>query len=116
KRFHICATYVTSFFVFSAIRSAITGDPWLSAVAPITGPMYQLYVFFMITDPRTTVRSKRGQILVAFLVAVAEAIFRLFRVVPAPYCALFFVGPIANVIEIWWTERKKKAAAHPMTA
>lgn len=110
RRFHICLTYVASFLAFSAVRSAITGDPWLSAVAPITGPMYQLFIFFMITDPRTTVRSKRGQVLVAFLIAVAEAILRLDRVVHAPYYALFLVGPTANVIEIWWSGRKKTEA------
>ena len=33
---------------------------WQAEVAPITGPMYQLFVFFMITDPKTTVRSKIG--------------------------------------------------------
>lgn len=106
RRFHICATYVLSFLVLSGIRSAITGDPWLAAVAPITGPMYQLFVFFMITDPKTTVKSKRGQCVVAFLVAVAEAILRLNRVVHAPYYALFLVGPAANFIEIWWTSRR----------
>jgi len=26
--------------------------------------MYQLFVFFMITDPATTVKNKKGQILV----------------------------------------------------
>ncbi len=115
RRFHICMTYVTSFVALSAIRCAITGDPFLSAVAPVTGPMYQLFIFFMITDPRTTVRTKRGQILVAFLIAVAEAILRLNRVVHAPYYALFLVGPTANVIEIWWTGRTKpKAASHPL--
>lgn len=109
KRFHICATYVTSFVVLSALRGAITGDPFWSTVAPVTGPMYQLFIFFMITDPRTTVRSKRGQVVVAFLIAVAEAILRLNRVVHAPYYALFLVGPTANVVEIWWTGRTKPA-------
>src|SRR4029078_8895186 len=60
KRFHISVTYVASFFLFAFLRSWITGDPWQSEVAPITGPMYQLFVFFMITDPKTTVQSRRG--------------------------------------------------------
>jgi hypothetical protein len=107
RRFHICATYVLSFLVLSGVRSALTGDPWLAAVAPITGPMYQLFVFFMITDPKTTVRSKWGQCVVAFLVAVAEALLRLNRVVHAPYYALFLVGPAANMVEIWWTSRRQ---------
>jgi hypothetical protein len=115
RRFHICATYVASFLAFGLVRSAITGDPWRSTVSPITGPMYQLFVFFMITDPRTTVRTKWGQCLVAFLVAAVEAVFRLERVVHAPYYALFLVGPAANVIEIWWTGRKKPAPpSHPL--
>src|SRR6476659_11521122 len=39
-RLHISATYVLSFIGLSFIRSAITGNPWLANVAPITGPMY----------------------------------------------------------------------------
>ncbi len=44
-RLHITATYVASFLAFSVMRAAITGHPWLSEVAPITGPMYQLFIF-----------------------------------------------------------------------
>lgn len=110
RRFHICATYVASFLAFSFVRSAVTGNPWEAEVAPITGPMYQLFVFFMITDPRTTVRSKAGQCATAFAVAVAEAILRLNRVIHAPYYALFLVGPTANALEIWWTSRRPPSA------
>jgi Na+-translocating ferredoxin:NAD+ oxidoreductase RnfD subunit len=110
KRFHICATYVASFLVFAFVRSWITGHPWESEVAPITGPMYQLYVFFMITDPKTTVSAKWAQILVTFLIAVAEMILRLEQVIWAPFYALFFVGPAANIIEIWWNSRKQSGS------
>ena len=105
RRFHICATYVVSFLALSAARSAITGSPYLAEVAPITGPMYQLFVFFMITDPKTTVRTRRGQCLVAFLVALAEMVLRLNRVIHAPYYALFLVGPAANVAEMMRGDR-----------
>jgi enediyne biosynthesis protein E5 len=101
RRFHITLTYVASFAVLSGLRSAITGHPFLAELAPITGPMYQLFVFFMITDPRTTVSSRRGQCLVAFLVAVAEVILRLARVVDAPFFALAIVGPVAMAMDIW---------------
>jgi Na+-translocating ferredoxin:NAD+ oxidoreductase RnfD subunit len=78
-------------------------------VAPITGPMYQLFIFFMITDPRTTVNSKRGQILVAFLVAAAEMILRLLHNIHAPYYALTIVGPAAMAVQIWMNSRPKPA-------
>lgn len=100
RRFHITATYVASFLVLSLGRSALTGTPWLADVSPLTGPMYQLFIFFMITDPRTSVRGVKGQCLVAALVAVVEAGLRLDNVVDAPYYALFLVGPAANALEI----------------
>lgn len=107
RRFHICGTYVASFFLFAFIRSWLTGDPLLAEISPITGPMYQLFVFFMITDPKTTVQSKKGQYLVAFLIAFAEFFFRLGEAVYAPFYALFVVGPIALLVEMWWRDKKK---------
>jgi enediyne biosynthesis protein E5 len=111
RRFHICATYVLSFLAFALLRSWITGNPWQSEVAPLTGPMYQLFTFFMVTDPKTTVRSKKGQILVVFLVALVEMILRLMQSIYAPFYALFLVGPAANLVEIWRDSRKPKAMA-----
>lgn len=110
RRFHICATYVVSFLVLAFLRMWITGDPLLSEISPITGPEYQLFIFFMITDPKTTVRSKRGQCIVAFAVAVVEMLFRLDQNVYAPFYALFMVGPIALLIEMWLNSRRLPAS------
>jgi hypothetical protein len=107
KRFHICATYVISFIAFAYLRSVFTGHTFLAEVSPITGPMYQLFVFFMITDPKTTVQSKWGQCVVVACVAFAEMILRLNQVVHAPYYALFIVGPSANLIEIWLSKQTR---------
>jgi len=106
RRFHICVAYVLSFLAFSFVRCSVTGEPWLAEVAPITGPMYQLFVFFMITDPKTTVQNKKAQIVVAVAVAFVEMLLRIERVVHAPYYALFLVGPVATVIELWWVSRR----------
>jgi hypothetical protein len=110
NRFHITATYVLSFLVFAALRGLITGHGFLAEVAPITGPMYQLFIFFMITDPRTTVKPKWAQCLVAFLVAAMEMVLRLAENIHAPYYALTIVGPIALAFEIWRTTRKQAPA------
>ncbi len=100
KRLHITLTYVISFVMFSMLRSLITGDSFLTEVSPLTGPMYQLFVFFMITDPATTVKNKKGQILVAFLIAFVEFILRLNQFIYAPFYALFLVGPVAMIIHL----------------
>ncbi|MGA9669198.1 MAG: RnfABCDGE type electron transport complex subunit D [Terracidiphilus sp.] len=106
RRFHICATYVASFLLLSFVRTWITGDPWLSEVSPITGPEYQLFIFFMITDPKTTVKSKAGQCVVAFSVAVVEMFFRLNQSIYAPLYALFCAGPVALLIEMARNSRR----------
>src|ERR1035437_10571794 len=89
-----------------ALRRVIVAVPVLPEIAPITGPMYQLFVFFMVTDPRTIVRGRRKQIVVAVLIAVMEMLIRFasdtgwplptaFNAAPA-FLALAIVGPIAN--------------------
>jgi hypothetical protein len=100
KRFHITLTYVLCFISLSFLRAHIVGDPWQSEISPITGPMYQLFIFFMITDPKTTVRSRRGQCIVAAAIAVLEFFFRLNSSIYAPLYALFWVGPVALLIEM----------------
>jgi hypothetical protein len=63
--FHITLTYVVSFLVLNSLRATLLHQPRAPEIAPITGPMYQLFVFFMITDPRTSYGERRWQIIVA---------------------------------------------------
>ena len=107
---HITLTYVASFLALNAARALALGQPVLPEIAPITGPMYQLFIFFMITDPRTVVRGRRKQIMVAVLIAVMETLIRFasdkgwplptaFNVAPA-FLALALVGPVAKWIDL----------------
>ena len=109
---HVTLTYVACFLAFATARHLIVGGPLLAELAPITGPMYQLFVFFMVTDPRTTVSTRRGRILVVGIVALVETIIRLagdFQIAvlrplypSPPLLALAIVGPIA----MWWDLRR----------
>jgi hypothetical protein len=110
-RLHIPIVFVATFVPLAFYRASVTGQPWQTELAPVTWTMFQLFIFFMITDPKTTTKSRWSQCLVAALVAVADTILRLlFEDVHSLYHALFIVGPIANLVEIWWTARNKKAA------
>ena len=113
KRFNITLTYVVCFVALSLLRAHITGDPWRSEISPITGPMYQLFIFFMITDPKTTVRSRLGQCVVAACIAILEFIFRLNSSIYAPLYALFWVGPAAMLIEMALDSRRTRALNMP---
>lgn len=110
-RLHISATYVIAFLLLAVLRAHIIHEPALSEISPITGPEYQLFIFFMITDPKTTVRSKLGQSLTVIAVAVLEMFFRFDQSVYAELYALFWIGPIAMLIEMWFNSRRTKAAA-----
>jgi hypothetical protein len=48
--------------------------------------------------------------LVAFLIAALEAVFRLMEFVYAPFYALFLLGPAAVLIEIALTRRAEARA------
>src|SRR6476620_5854928 len=107
---HITLTYVASFLILNGARALALGQPLLPEIAPITGPMYQLFVFFMITDPRTIVRGRRKQIAVAIIVAVMETLIRFAsdRGWPLPigvnaapaFFALATVGPVAKFLDL----------------
>ena len=109
RRFNVTVTYVISFLILAVIRAHIIHEPVLSEISPLTGPEYQLFIFFMITDPKTTLRSKKGQCIVAFLIALLEMFFRLDQSVYAELYALFWIGPIALLIEMWLDNRRAKA-------
>ncbi|MFL5563791.1 MAG: hypothetical protein ACJ77T_00920 [Gemmatimonadaceae bacterium] len=107
---HITLTYIASFLILNAARATALGQPLLPELAPITGPMYQLFIFFMITDPRTIVRGPSRQIVVAILIAAMETLIRFasdkgwplptaFNAAPA-FLALALVGPVAKWIDL----------------
>ena len=118
KILHVTLAYAIAFVAFAGLRSGITGSAFLNELAPITGPMYQLFLFFMITDPATTVSSRRGRIGVAVAIAAVECAIRLageleptglaasvllpLQQAP-PIFALALVGPIAK----FWDLRRK---------
>ena len=107
-RLHVTLTYVVAFSALSIVRSILTERPLESEMGLLTAPSYLLFMFFMITDPKTTPRTWPRQIAVTVLVAVVETILRLFENVHAPYYALFIVFPITNLLEIWWDARCAK--------
>ena len=94
NRFFITVPYVMSFIGFAYLRTLFTGDSILAEISPLSGPMYQLFVLFMITDPATTPKSRKMQVLLAFLIAFVEFILRIYQFIYAPFYALFLVGPV----------------------
>jgi len=107
---HVTLTYVATFALLAFARVQIVGGPFEAEIAPLTGAMYQLFVFFMITDPRTIVSSRRWQVAVVAAIAMVEALIRLcgdLGVVwltplyaSPPLMALTIVGPVALFLDL----------------
>src|SRR5258706_4877178 len=116
KRFHMSLTYAMSFVFFAYVRHLIKHESFWVEVAPITGPMYMLFTFFMVTDPKTTVKPRWAQYVFVFMVAAVECVLRMNEAVKAPYYALFIVGPTANLLEILLTRKAAKPAVAVNTA
>ncbi len=121
KVLHITVTYAASFALLALARAAILPNTTAMAeLAPLTGPMYQLMAFFMLTDPRTTVGTLRGRVLVVGIIAVLEALLRIGNDLDVPFAALFapappilalaIVGPIALAIDL---RRRAESPAQP---
>jgi Na+-transporting NADH:ubiquinone oxidoreductase subunit NqrB len=117
---HVSATYVACFLALAWGRTLLTGAPFVTEIAPLTGPMYQLMIFFMLTDPRTSVGTRKGRMVTVACIALLEALIRLGNDVHAPgaallapapaILALFFVGPAALALDL---ARRARAAAAP---
>ena len=107
---HITLTYVASFLLLNGVRALALGQPLLPELAPVTGPMYQLFIFFMITDPRTVVKGRQRQMVVAVVIALVETLLRLMSdrgvAMPIAFSAdpallsLAMVGPVAKWLDL----------------
>lgn len=110
---HLTVAWLAAFVAFAWLRSEIVpAGRFLIELAPVTGPMYQLFMFFMITDPKTVVRGRAAQVGVVVLVAALECVFRVltdFDVlssdnplsVAPPMYALFCAGPALLAWQAW---------------
>ncbi len=118
KILHVTLSYLVAFVVLAGLRSLLVDKPFFAELGPITGPMYQLFIFFMITDPPTVVSTRRGRILVAILIAVFEMGVRMANDAGLALAASFpamvslaIVGPIAKIVDLERVARKKRLTA-----
>ncbi|MGQ0553518.1 MAG: hypothetical protein ACT4PU_09900 [Planctomycetota bacterium] len=124
KLLHISLTYALCFTALAGLRTLINPAEWpfWGEVGPLTGVMYLLLLFFMLTDPRTTVSTRNGRILVVVLIALLECAIRLLPLTPweaplgvlltaPPIFALAIIGPIAKWLDLRRLDARAAAAS-----
>ncbi len=119
---HLTIGYLVLFATLAWVRTLFNGHPFRAEFGPITGPMYTLFVFFMVTDPRTIVSGRAKQLWVLLWIALLECAIRMavdaellsgesaLAVAPGMY-ALFFIGAPALWLELRAKQRQKVVPA-----
>jgi len=91
------------FALLAWVRTLFNRQRFAAELGPITGPVYTLFAFFMVTDPKTIVTGRVRQPGVLLLIARLECALRMavemellsgdspLAIAPAMY-ALFILG------------------------
>ena len=73
----LCATYVFAFAFFAWVRGILLGpEVTILTISSLLGASSILFVFHMMTDPRTSPPSRGGQALYAFALALLDITLR----------------------------------------
>lgn len=107
---HLTLTYLGLFIALAWFRTTVTGNSFESEIAPLTGPMQTLFMFFMITDPSVVMSRMSHRIVSIVAIALLECVFRLQPFLRIPHMdfvlyapsmfSLFFLGAPARWLDL----------------
>lgn len=92
RRAGVAAGYVGAFAAGVAVRHLVYGAHPLTLAAPMTGAGFQLFTFYMVTDPKTSPASRRGQLAFGAAVGLLDSALRQSQVNNAPFLSLFILA------------------------
>jgi len=90
-RLPLIAAWVGGFVLQACLRSVLFGLPVVAALLPMTGVMFVIYTFYMITDPGTTPTGSWAQVAFGAGVAAVYGLLIVVHVVAAIFIALTLV-------------------------
>ena len=91
KTWRVAAAYFCSILLFSGLFSIVERESWIYFLGPEIGAIGMVFMFLMITDPKTTPKSNEMQIVYGVSVGLFLYILRYFEVFYAHFLALFIV-------------------------
>jgi len=90
-RLSLIIGWVGGFVLQASLRSLLLGTPVVAALLPMTGVMFVIYTFYMVTDPGTTPTGAWAQVAYGAAVAAVYALLVLLHIVAAIFIALTIV-------------------------
>jgi len=97
KRLDTVMAFIISFSVLAYVRHIGFGEPILFAFGPLLGASFQLFCFFMITDPKTTPPTRMARVIFASLIALTDAMMRIHEITNSTFYAAFVVTLLIGV-------------------
>jgi hypothetical protein len=89
---------VGGFILQASLRSLLLGTPVVAALLPMTGVMFVIYTFYMVTDPGTTPTGAWAQVAYGAAVAAVYALLVLLHIVAAIFIALTIVCALRGLV------------------
>jgi Na+-translocating ferredoxin:NAD+ oxidoreductase RnfD subunit len=91
RRLDLSIAYLAATALANAARVAHGVNPTM-AFGPMTGAAFQLFTFFMITDPMTTPSDRRGRLIFGVALGLLDVALRANHFRNAPFFALFVMN------------------------
>lgn len=89
KRLDLSLAWLAAFVLGAFARAALVHKPVAGLLTPMLGASFQLFTFFMITDPMATPETRKGRLVFAAALGALDAVLRYNEVINAPFYALF---------------------------
>jgi len=103
-------SFMAGFALLAFARVELLGEPFFFAFGPMLGASFQLFVFFMITDPVTTPPTRTARILFALSIALLDAGFRAAEITNSTFYSAFLVALCIGIP--YRLIRKRKMASY----
>ena len=108
KRLDTVIAFICGYVIFALLRHGFIGEPLYYSLGPMLGASFQLFVFFMLTDPKTTASKSSIRVLSAVLVAAVDAYLRIHEITNSLFYAAFIITVVFAAPYRYITYRRRK--------
>ena len=113
KKIPLILAWLGVFVLQAGLRTIYFDSNFISGLMPMTGLAYLLFTFYMISDPGTTPRSTKGQIIFGSAVALVYGLLMVLHIVFGLFFALLVVASIrglVNFLQPYWSRLTSNGA------
>ena len=95
---YVSALWIINFAIFALIRANFSIAEFFANLSALSSVAMLLFMFNMITDPKTCPKSLAGKFYYTFSIALIDAIFRWLFIPYGNFYGLFFISALIPII------------------